>query len=185
MRFFTFLGFVVLLFCTASTPPEKSYSTKTGKVSLIFDLTVGKMDASTTKATSTLDIQTDAVLFNMKVSAFVFSNPILEQQFKEVYMEVDKYPETTFIGKIKEKISFTNRSPQKVSVVGTLGMHGVSQPKTIAATITVIDKTKIKVVSEFIVKASEHKIEIPSVFFASGKDEIKVNLDAVYLKDSK
>ncbi|MCU0447309.1 MAG: YceI family protein [Microscillaceae bacterium] len=161
-----------------------SYSSKNGKVGLFFDLTVGQMNATTNQAQSTLDIQRDAILFNIKVDAFKFSNPILEQQFKEVYMEVDKYPETTFVGKIKQKLDFKNKAPQKVMVEGTLGMHGVSRPRTIPATMT-LEGDKIRVISDFMVKASDHKIDIPSAFFANGKDEIKVSLDITYTKNAK
>ena len=167
-----------------NSPTVNAYSSKNGKVSLFFDLTVGQMTANTNQAQSTLDISRDAVLFNMKVSSFKFSNPILEQQFKQVYMEVDKYPETTFIGKIKQKIDFKSKAPQKVMVEGTLGMHGVTQPRTIPATMT-FEADKIRVVSEFMVKASDHKIEIPPVFFSNGKDEIKVSLDVTYSKSTK
>lgn len=184
MKLASILSILFFVFFQTKDDSSSSYSTKAGKVILFFDLTVGQMNASTNKANSTLDIQTDAVLFNMKVRSFEFSNPILEQQFKEVYMEVDKYPETTFVGKFKEKINFKIKTPQKVNVVGTLGMHGITVPKTIPATIT-IDGDKVKIVSTFMVRASEHKIEIPAAFFASGKDEIKVTLDALYTKDTK
>jgi hypothetical protein len=176
-------GICIVFFCIASAPIAPSYSTKAGKVKLGFDLTVGQMEASTNKASSTLDLQSEAVLFNMKIAGFEFSNPILEQQFKETYMEVDKYPETTFIGKIKEKVNFGNKLPQKVTVIGTLGMHGVTKPKVISAVLTVLSATQIKVLSDFKIKASDHKIDIPAVFFNEGKDEIKVNIDAIYTKD--
>jgi polyisoprenoid-binding protein YceI len=181
------LSSIIVFFLLATTQKntlESAYSSKNGKVALFFDLTVGQMNANTNQAQSTLDIQRDAILFNIKVSAFKFSNPILEQQFKEVYMEVDKYPETTFAGKIKQKLNFKTKTPQKVMVDGVLGMHGVTKPRVIPATIT-IEGDKIRVISDFTVKASDHKIDIPSAFFANGKDEIKVNLDITYTKNGK
>lgn len=174
---FTFFGL------NLTSPTFYSYSTKTGNVSLFFDLTVGEMTASTSEAHSTIDIRTDAVIFNMKVESFAFSNPILEQQFKEVYMEVQKYPETTFAGKIRGSLDFNNPNPQKVIVDGILGMHGVTKPRSIPATFILSSDGRARVVSEFTVKASDHDINIPTSFFNSGKDEIVVKIKADYVKD--
>lgn len=179
------LSIILLLlssFIIKETQPNITYSTKNGRVSLNFDLTIGKMDAKTNKAHSTMDIKTEAVLFNIKVSTFQFSNPILEQQFKDVYMEVEKYPETTFAGKIRGNVDFKSDKPQKVIVDGVLGMHGITKKRSIPATIT-FSGDKVKVYSKFKVKASEHKIAIPSGFFTSGKDEIQVVLNIDYTKD--
>ncbi|NJL11843.1 MAG: YceI family protein [Microscillaceae bacterium] len=172
---------ISILLVSMMTTTTGKYQTQTGDVGLIFDLTLGEMKASTDKATSTLDFSAEEVHFSMEVNSFRFENPLLEKQFKEVYMESDKYPKTTFIGKFKQVIDFNSPKAQAVEVNGTLQMHGISKSRTIPAVITV-KEGKLHVRSEFLVKASDHGINIPSVFFTSGKDEIKVVLDADYVK---
>jgi polyisoprenoid-binding protein YceI len=161
---------------------DGAYHTQKGEVGLHFDLMVGKMKANTNEASSSLDIKSEAVIFNMKVKSFEFDNSIIEQQFKEVYMEADKFPDTSFMGKIKKGVNFNTKAAQHVDVEGTLAMHGINKKRTIPAVITVLDGNRIHVKSEFTVLASEHSINIPSAFFSNGKDEIKVVLDAIYEK---
>lgn len=178
------IAFSLLVFLVLSAFVSKEQSTfvaKNGKVLLAFDLVLGKMEASNQNTLSTIDVKSDAVSFNISVNSFNFSNPILEKQFKEVYMEVDKYPHTTFTGKIVEKIDFKSTKTQKVTVDGVLGMHGVNKKRMIPALVTV-QKDKIRVNSDFLVKASDHNIAIPAGFFSNGKDEISVKLDVDYIK---
>ncbi|NJO03809.1 MAG: YceI family protein [Bacteroidia bacterium] len=159
------------------------YSTRDGKVALHFDLTIGQMEAHTQDVQSTLDVGTEAVIFTIQVKSFLFNNPILEKQFKNVYMEVDKFPETHFRGKIQGKIDFTTQAPQSTTVIGTLMMHGQSQPKEIPATFT-LEGEQVRVVSQFPIRASEYGVTIPAAFFTHGKDEILVSIDVVYAKKS-
>lgn len=184
MKSFLLAG--VLLICGFISPTtiinEGAYHTQKGEVDLHFDLMVGKMKANTNQASSSLDIKSEAVIFNMKVATFEFDNSIIEQQFKQVYMEADKYPQTSFVGKIRKGINFKSRAVQHVDVEGTLAMHGISKKRTIPALVTIMNDNKIHVKSEFTVLASEHDINIPVSFFANGKDEIRVVLDAVYEK---
>ncbi len=182
----SFLLISMLLVCGFISPTaitqEGAYHTQKGEVDLHFDLMVGKMKANTNQASSSLDIKSEAVIFNMKVASFEFDNSIIEQQFKDVYMEADKYPQTSFVGKIKKGINFNSKSVQHVEVEGVLAMHGISKKRTISASITVLEGNRLHVKSEFTVLASEHDINIPVSFFTNGKDEIRVVLDAIYEK---
>ena len=173
----TFLFF----FTQSNQDAVYTYVSENGNVELVFDLALGAMNAQTDKAQSGLDIKSDEVDFVIKVNSFRFSNPILEQQFKHVYMESDKYPETVFNGQIKGGINFKSTAPQNVKVNGVLDMHGVKKAKIIPAVITV-KNDQIHVVTDFVIKASEHNIDIPTSFFNNGKDEIKVNMNVTYKK---
>lgn len=181
MKAILLIGVVALSSFIVPPTNDGAYHTLKGEVGLYFDLMVGKMKANTSEAKSSLDVKSDAVIFNMNVKSFHFDNPILEQQFKDVYMEADKYPVTSYMGKIKKGIDFNTTAPQHLEVEGTLSMHGISKKRTIPATITV-KGNQIHVKSEFLVNASDHNIEIPTAFFTSGKDEIKVALDVTYQK---
>lgn len=157
------------------------YNSKRGKVALSFDLSLGKMSANTDNIYSILDLNAEAVIFNVDIKSFEFDNPLVEQQFKTVYMEADKFPKTTFVGKLTKKIDLNSRQDQEIEVNGILDMHGINIQRKVSAIVSITD-TDIRVRSEFLIKASDHGIEIPAALFADGHDQIKVVLDATYAK---
>lgn len=181
MKIIIFLFSLSSMCLIMSTDGPEVYNTKEGQVDLAFDLTLGKMKGSSKEVNSTINVKADEVVFNIKVQSFAFQNALIEQQFKDVYMEVGKFPETSFIGKINGNVDFKSRSPQQVMVDGTLSMHGVSKRKQIPAIITVNGRN-ISVLSNFIVNASDYQINIPANYFTDQKDEIKVTLDVIYEK---
>ena len=137
------------------------------------------MSANTDHVYSILDLNAEAVIFNVDIESFQFNNPLVEQQFKTVYMEVDKFPKTTFVGKLAKKIKLDSREEQEIKVNGILEMHGIDTQRKIQAIVLVSDE-EITVKSEFMVDASAHGIDIPAELFTDGKDEIKVVLNAAY-----
>ncbi len=184
MRYIAAFIYMLMLSNAPQSDAIETYNMHDGKVNLSFDLHLGKMTANSEDVSSSFSIQDEKVIFNVGINSFRFSNPVLDHQFKHVYMEVEKFPKTTFEGTISEPIDLKSVSPQKVIVNGVLKMHGVTQTKQIPAIITVRND-EIEVDSEFIVKASEHGISIPSSYFVSGEDKIKVGIDVIYKKIKK
>lgn len=96
-------------------------------------------------------------------------------------LETDKYPLTTFKGKITsaEKIDSTVTAYRVVSE-GTIFIHGVERNLSMPATISIVDG-KMHVVARFMVKLSDFDIEIPSLMFLKVNEEIRLLVD-FYLK---
>ncbi|MDZ4669031.1 MAG: YceI family protein, partial [bacterium] len=97
--------------------------------------------------------------------------------FNEKYIESEKFPSSTFSGKMNETIDLTKDGEYTVTVVGKLKIHGVEQERTIQGTVKVVNGS-LQFYSTFKVKNADHKIEIPTVVMAKISEEIDVKVDA-------
>ena len=95
-----------------------------------------------------LDVSSGDIQIKIPNKQFKFSSSVMEEHFNENYMETERYPYTTFKGKINEKVDYTEDGENKVTCTGTMDMHGVVQTITISGTITV-KGNQIKVASSF------------------------------------
>lgn len=184
MRNYFIGGLVVLLMCTAmkSTQTLALYSTQEGQIKMTLALSIVTSTGKNLQAKSTIDTQTNAVRFSMQIKDFKFDNSFVENAFEDSYLEAAKYPEAVFEGKLKKAIDWNKKTVQEVEIAGNLTLHGNKKPKTITAKVMVVSASQVKVTSNFLVKASEHKIDISPSMFANGKDDIDLRLDATYYK---
>ncbi|MBC7389905.1 MAG: YceI family protein [Opitutaceae bacterium] len=150
------------------------------KVSFFSHTPVEDIEALSDKVSSVINPSTNQIAFVILNTSFHFSNSLMEEHFNEKYMESDKYPKSSFSGKINEPINWAQNGENKVSVTGKLLVHGIEKKRTIPATITVKDG-KIYASSEFLIKTEDHKIEIPKLVWEKIAEEIKVNVSTEYL----
>ncbi len=122
--------------------------------------------------TATGDIQ-----IKIAMNAFVFEKPLMQEHFNENYVESEKYPSAIFKGKINEKVDWTKDGEYKVTVTGTLDLHGVKKEKTLEGIITV-KGTQITVATKFSIHIEDHKIEVPSLYVKNIAEDVEVKLNA-------
>ncbi|MBK7105699.1 MAG: YceI family protein [Ignavibacteriae bacterium] len=93
------------------------------------------------------------------------------RHMRENYLETDDYPMAAYSGKIvkSEKIS---ENKFKVNLNGEMNIHGVNKKQNIEGIVEFIGD-EIKVTTNFNVKLSDHKIEVPSLMFV----KIDENMD--------
>lgn len=153
------------------------FSTSVGTINFFSKTPVENIEARSTQTLSVLNVKTKELAFSVGNATFKFQNKLMEEHFNEKYMETEKYPQSTFKGKINEDIDLTKDGEYKVTVTGKLNIHGVEQERTIPGTITVKDGT-ITLTSLFKVKEVDHKIEIPKLVVANIAEEIDVKIEA-------
>lgn len=98
------------------------------------------------------------------------------RHMREEYLETDKYPMTSFKGKI---IKADKASDGKLNVVaeGNMSIHGVTKPITIKGTLTPSQAGGYRVQSSFEVKLPDYNIPIPQLMFLKISEVMKLNLD--------
>jgi polyisoprenoid-binding protein YceI len=96
-------------------------------------------------------------------------------------MESDKYPTASFMGHIIEEDDFTKDGTYNIRAKGKLNVHGVEQERILQGDLTVKNGT-IKLSSIFTVLLSEHDIKIPRIVHEKLASEIKVIIDAEFIK---
>lgn len=88
----------------------------------------------------------------------------MEEHFNENYLESDKFPKSTFTGKIVNlsDINFSKPGTYNANVEGDITIHGVTKKVTAKGTIEVVDGG-INATSKFNIAPEDYNITIPSV----------------------
>jgi polyisoprenoid-binding protein YceI len=152
------LLFAVLAF--AATASAQIYMGKKTKVDFFSATAMENISATDTVATTILNSKTGDVVAQIVVKGFHFPNALMEEHFNENYMESDKFPKATFVGKIQEKVDYTKDGVTNITMKGKLNVHGVEKERTFTGTIT-IKGGKATVDCKFDIKLADHNIKIP------------------------
>jgi hypothetical protein len=176
-QFFLLFACSLLAFSSFS---QKTYKSSNGTITFYSHTPIEDIEAKSEKASSVLNPSNNQIAFLVLNTSFQFSNSLMQEHFNEKYMESEKFPKSSFSGKINEPITWATDGEYKVTATGKLNVHGVSQDRTIPATIT-IKQGKVSAKSDFLVKTADHKIEIPKLVWEKIAEEIKVNVLVDYV----
>jgi polyisoprenoid-binding protein YceI len=143
--------------CTAQV-----HFTKNGKISFFSSTVFEDIKADNNQVISVINTATGDIQFSLLNNAFHFKKALMEEHFNEDYIESAKYPKSTFKGTITNlgSINFNNDGIYKVTVSGSLYIHGVTKPISVPGTIT-ISSGKIAAGSKFTIKPKDYNIVIP------------------------
>ena len=165
--------FIACITIVSSVFSQNLYKAVSGDISFFSKTPMEDIDAVNKDVKALINTKTGEVAFIATNVGFHFEKPLMEEHFNENYMESDKYKVSVFKGKVQEKIDYSANGEHKVTVKGTLNVHGVEKEREIAGTITIADG-KITVKSEFDIKVEDHKIKIPKLVVKNIAQTIKV-----------
>ena len=152
------------------------FFTDAGKVDFTSDAPLEVIKASSAKLAGILNLDDRTFTFSIPMSSFVGFNSALQQtHFNENYMESEKFPNSTFNGKIIEEVDFSQTGKIRVRAKGKLLIHGIVQDRIIRCDVT-IGSSSIEVSSEFTVPLDDHNITIPSIVQQKIAEVIDVNI---------
>jgi hypothetical protein len=174
------MKYLLLVFFTILFYPSNAqkYTFEKGKITFFSDAVVEDIHAVNTAVGSMFNEITGDVVFVVKIKDFSFEKSLMREHFNEKYLESEKYPKATFIGKIsgyKENISVD----QKVRATGMLSMHGVIKKLDASGSIRFINKG-VEVKSKFILKLIDFNIRIPRVLWQNIAEEVEVKVEFTY-----
>jgi len=133
-----------------STTKGKVYFTKNGSISFFSKTILQNIQADNNEVISILNLQTGSLQFLLLNTAFHFPKARMEEDFNGNYMESDKYPRSTFKGRIANinKIDSSKDGAWQANVTGDLMIHGVTKNITTAGKI-IINDGKISAAASF------------------------------------
>ena len=109
-----------------------------------------------------LNSATGDIQVKLTQKGFKFKSGLMEEHYNENFIESNKYPYAVFKGKINEKIDYSKDGENKVTVKGTMEMHGVTQNITVDGNVTVKGKEVI-IDAKFKIKLSDYNIKDPTL----------------------
>lgn len=173
--------FLSLLVLSATVVQAQKMFTKNGNINFYSKATLETIEATSNQVTSVLVPTTGDLQFSVQIKSFHFKKALMEEHFNETYLESDKYPKSTFKGKITDlsKVDFTKDGTYSVTVSGDLNMHNVTKKATANGTIT-IKAGKISAASTFTVKLADYNIDVPAVVRDNVAETVTIKVSCVY-----
>ncbi len=154
-------------------------TTKTGSIRFYSDAPLEKIEATNNQVNAALNTSTGEFAFKVLTKSFVFEKALMQEHFNENFMESDKYPLSTFNGKITnlKDINFSKDGTYNATVEGDLTIHGVTQKVKETGTIEVKSGTS-RAKSTFNVLLKDYNIKLPDMVFNKVSETIQINVDA-------
>jgi polyisoprenoid-binding protein YceI len=169
---FAFLFFWVGVRCQV-------FTCKDGTTKFSSEAPLEVIKAQTNKTTGVIDCAKKTVAFLVDVNSFEgFNSALQKEHFNENYLETEKFPKSTFKGKIIEDIDFAKKGTTSVRAKGVFSIHGVDKEKIVKVKVTVKDK-EILVETQFDVPLEDHNIKVPKVVNQKIASIILVDVKAV------
>jgi polyisoprenoid-binding protein YceI len=174
-KFFAFaLGFGCL---TVSAIAQK-YSTETTFVSFFSDAAIEDIKADNKKTAGVFNSATGDIAFSVPIKDYEFEKSLMKEHFNEKYMETEKYPKSTFQGKVSG-YDLNATGLQNVTSKGKLTIHGETKEVEIPGTIEKQGE-KLLMKSKFIVKLEDYKIAIPQLLWQNIAEQVEVTVDFTF-----
>tara|TARA_B100000809_G_scaffold224679_1_gene235023 strand:- start:7055 stop:7600 length:546 start_codon:yes stop_codon:yes gene_type:complete len=170
------ITFLTLFLCTIVGYGQGIYKVVGGDISFFSETPMENIDAVNDKVKGLIKPATGDLAFMATNVGFHFEKPLMEEHFNENYMESDKYKVSSFKGKIIEKIDYSVDGNYKVTVKGTLNIHGVEKNRVIAGEVIILDGN-ISVKTVFDIQVKDHKIDIPKLVVKNIAETIKVTVN--------
>lgn len=171
---------IAVIAITASfTVQAQKYMTKNGNIKFYSETPIETIEATNNQVNAALDSQTGDLVFKVLIKSFQFEKALMQEHFNENYMESDKFPNSTFVGKVTNlsAIDFSKEGTYEATIEGDLTIHGVTKKISEKGTFTVKAGDKIHGISKFNVKPADYSIKIPGAVVKNIAETIEVTVD--------
>jgi polyisoprenoid-binding protein YceI len=169
---------ILLLSCISAASFGQKYVVDKSLISFYSHAAIEDISADNKKASGIFNSATGDIVFSIPIGEFQFKKSLMQEHFNEKYMESDKYPKSTFQGKVEGYDASSDKS-QQVKANGKLTIHGVIQEVEIPGTIEK-QKDKLAMKAKFIVKLVDYKIEIPQLLWQNIAEQVEVTVDFTF-----
>lgn len=173
---------LVLSLWAISAGAQNIQMTKAGKVSFYSKAkSPEKVEADNNEVSSVLNTQTGEMVFAILLKSFHFERALMEEHFNENYVESNKFPKSTFKGKVTNmsSVNLAKDGAYPVTVEGELSLHGVTRKVSYTGSL-VVKGGKINATSKFSINLKDYNISIPSLVADKISEDIDVTVDCKY-----
>jgi len=157
---------------------ERYYFTSGAKAGLRSETPEELIVATSQQAIAMVDPLKRTVVLRIPFSTFNnFTDKSRQELFHEKLIEVQKYPDIVFTGRLPGDFSELKKGMQTVFVYGNLYVHGVKRERTIAMNIFMADQLLVlnAIVS---IPLLQHKIEVPKNFESKVAKEMRIEINS-------
>ena len=161
---FTVVAMLAFFAISTQAIAQSKYFTKSADITFDASGPMEDIKAENKKATFVLDAKSGAVELAVLLKAFEFERALMQEHFNENYVESDKFPKSTYKGKITNfsDVDLTKDGSYPVKMSGQLTIHGETKEVPAKGTLTV-SGGKVSGIASFKITLTDFDIEIPSV----------------------
>jgi polyisoprenoid-binding protein YceI len=174
---------IILFFFLAAGPVmnAQKYITKNGYIGFFSHTPMEDIKGDNNQVASVIDIKTGELVFQVLIKSFNFDRALMEEHFNENYMESDKFPKSSFRGKISNlsSVDFSKNGSYEALVDGELTIRDVTNKISTKGTIEVITGG-INAKSKFNIAPEDYKIKIPGVVSEKIAKNMEVKVEMKY-----
>ena len=171
---------ITLLFVLYSISSfSQKYISRNGSVQFNASTPLEIIDPINNHVSSVFNSENGEIVFQMNMISFKFKKALMESHFNEKYVESEKYPKSTFTGKIKDWNSIMlDGNNHNVTSVGKIIIHGIEKEIEVKGYIQK-NNQNITINSDFELIISDFEIKIPKLVRdkISKKVKVKVNIN--------
>lgn len=156
------LGILMILLVMAQHLQAQKYMTQNGVISFYSSTPVEDIEAVNNQVSAVLNAENGEIAAVLLMKAFSFEKALMQEHFNEKFVESEKYPKSTFKGKIVDfdKLDVSEAQTNKVIIKGSLSIHGVTQDIEVNAVM--VNKGELMDLKfKFQVEVADYDIEIP------------------------
>jgi polyisoprenoid-binding protein YceI len=185
MKYLKSYGIVIILLFTIPVFSQK-YLTKNGSIRFFSDSPLEKIEARNKQVNCALDATTGDFVFKVLMKSFEFEKALMQEHFNENYVESDKFPNSTFIGKVTNirEIDLAKDGTYHAVVEGKLTIHGVTRNVREKGTFEV-KQGKVNGKTKFNILLADYGIAIPGAVVNSISKTIEITVDISPEKSAK
>ena len=172
------INIFTIIFLISTSGFAQKYITKNGNIGFYSEARIENIEAYNNQVNCALDIKTGDFVFKVLIKSFEFQKALMQEHFNENYLESDKYPASTFIGKVTNigEMDLSKNGSYKAKVEGDLIIHGITKKIAVDGTFNVKDG-KINGKSRFNLKVKDFDIKIPAAKVNNIAETIEVRVD--------
>lgn len=156
----------------------QKFTSEKSAVSFLSRAAIEDIAAETDKATSIFNMGTGEIVFSIPIKEFEFAKTLMKEHFNEKYMETEKYPKSTFQGKIMGFLQAAG-GEQETRAMGKLTIHGVTKNVELPGKMEVADG-RVVMKSKFMIKLADYKIKIPTLLWKNIAEQVEVTIEFTY-----
>jgi len=174
------MKFIYLLFFSFVVSPaiSQKYTVEKGFASFFSHAAIEDISARNEKVAGLFNSATGDVAFSILIKEFEFAKSLMKEHFNEKYMESEKFPKSTFQGRVTG-FDLSSDQIQQAMAKGKLTIHGQTRDVEIPGTIEKKEKQLI-FKAKFITKLEDYKIKIPQLMWQNIAEQVEVTVEIVF-----
>ena len=149
---------------------------RSGTVRMWSSTKMENIEGTSKTAVSTLDLDSGTIAIKVRNTTFQFPNKLMQEHFNENYMESDKFPVSSFAGRLSglDRGALASGKTVSVTVEGELDVHGVKRRYSVPATLRRLPDGTVEGETKFHVGIADHGIKVPTLVVAKIAESMEI-----------